>query len=275
MTAEGGEPFKAAADALTEEQHRALGARSPRLYIEAGPGTGKTTVSAQRFGVHRFDPEARSDVRAVVAVSFTRAATLTLARRVQRFWGREALSWPHQIVTLDAIMSDLLRDLLRAGVLRWPNGHVDLRVEDSWSAFGATLWNRTAYELTVQNGEVVVVSGFTDSGRVTVPTTISIPLLNDGICTHDDIRSVLEQAIDDPGIADFVRARLAARMRALIVDEVFDANDLDIAIIEFAVEAGVAVTLVGDPGRRCMCSAVPGLRSFPCCSTGRSSGGSR
>jgi DNA helicase-2/ATP-dependent DNA helicase PcrA len=36
-------------------------------------------------------------------------------------------------------------------------------------------------------------------------------------------------------------------MRGLIVDEVFDANDLDIAIIELAVDAGVAVTLVGDP----------------------------
>ena len=36
-------------------------------------------------------------------------------------------------------------------------------------------------------------------------------------------------------------------IRALIVDEVFDANDLDIAIIEAAIAAGVAVSLVGDP----------------------------
>jgi hypothetical protein len=36
-------------------------------------------------------------------------------------------------------------------------------------------------------------------------------------------------------------------MRALIVHEVFDANDLDISIIEAAIRAGVAVTLVGDP----------------------------
>jgi DNA helicase II / ATP-dependent DNA helicase PcrA len=36
-------------------------------------------------------------------------------------------------------------------------------------------------------------------------------------------------------------------MRALIVDEIFDANDLDIAIIEAAINAGVAVSLVGDP----------------------------
>ncbi|GAB2615287.1 hypothetical protein GCM10027269_84790 [Kribbella endophytica] len=37
------------------------------------------------------------------------------------------------------------------------------------------------------------------------------------------------------------------RGRALVVGEVFDAKDLDIAIIEFAVEAGAAVTLVGNP----------------------------
>jgi DNA helicase-2/ATP-dependent DNA helicase PcrA len=36
-------------------------------------------------------------------------------------------------------------------------------------------------------------------------------------------------------------------MRALIVDEVFDANDLDIAVIELAINAGVAVTLIKDP----------------------------
>ena len=36
-------------------------------------------------------------------------------------------------------------------------------------------------------------------------------------------------------------------MRSLVVDEVFDANDLDIVIIEAAINGGVAVTLVGDP----------------------------
>jgi DNA helicase II / ATP-dependent DNA helicase PcrA len=58
---------------------------------------------------------------------------------------------------------------------------------------------------------------------------------------------VLAQALKDATRADYVRRRLVATMRALIVDEVFDANDLDIAIIEAALQAGVAVTLVGDP----------------------------
>ena len=58
---------------------------------------------------------------------------------------------------------------------------------------------------------------------------------------------MLELALTDSRIATYVRERLGATMRALIVDEVFDANDLDISVIEMAVDAGVAVTLVGDP----------------------------
>ncbi|GAA2811798.1 UvrD-helicase domain-containing protein [Kribbella solani] len=236
-----------AGTSLTVEQRLAAGVLESRLFIEAGPGTGKTTVAAQRFGVHRFDPRARTDTRAVVAVSFTRAATLTLARRVKRFWGSRALTWPHRIVTLDTIMSDLVGDLLHAGLLRWPNGHKDLQVEDSWASFSGTTRNRTAYRLTIEHGQVVIRRYFTQSHHYTVPATVSLPLLDQGICTHDDVRDVLKQAIADPTVAAHVRARLATSTRALIVDEVFDANDLDIAIIEFAVEAGIAVTLVGDP----------------------------
>jgi DNA helicase II / ATP-dependent DNA helicase PcrA len=232
---------------LTEQQRLAIGTRTERLFIEAGPGTGKTTVSAHRFGVHRFESDARRDQRAVVAVSFTRAATLNLVRRVQRLWGRRAVTWPHRVVTLDTIMCDLAHDLLQAGLLRWPNGHMKLRIEDSWASFSGSTWNRTRYWFTVAQGLVQIHRGFVASPRSSVPATVSAPLLAEGICTHQDIRDVLELAIADPSIATYIRDRLGATIRALIVDEVFDANDLDIRIIETAVEAGVAVTLVGDP----------------------------
>lgn len=232
---------------LTKQQRLAVGTKSPRLFIEAGPGTGKTTVSAHRFGVHRFESVARSDPRAVVAVSFTRAATLNLARRVQRLWGTRTVTWPHRIVTLDTIMCDLVHDLLRAGLLQWPNGHTELRVEDSWSSFSGSVWNRTQYWFTLTRGRVQIHQGFVASPRSSVPATVSVPLLEDGVCTHQDIREVLQLALNDLSVATYVRERLGATMRALIVDEVFDANNLDIAVIEMAVETGVAVTLVGDP----------------------------
>ena len=39
--------------------------------------------------------------------------------------------------------------------------------------------------------------------------------------------------------------RLAETTRSLIVDEIFDANDLDLQVIELALSGGISVTLVG------------------------------
>lgn len=232
---------------LTKQQRLASGNMCSRLFVEAGPGTGKTTVSAHRFGVHRYELSALSDPRPVVAVSFTRAATLNLTRRVQRLWGPQAVIWPHRIVTLDTLMCDLLHDLLRVGILRWPNGHTELRIEDSWSSFSSSTWNRTKYGFKIDRGQVEIYNYFVPDSRSSVPATTSVPLLEKGICTHQDVRDVLQIAISNSIIASYVGKRLGRMMRALIVDEVFDANDLDIAIIEMAVGANISVTLVGDP----------------------------
>lgn len=237
----------ASAEGLTSEQRLAAATRLRNLYIEAGPGTGKTTVSAQRFGVQRFDPARRYDSRAVVAVSFTRAATRTLVRRAMRFWGRAVVQWPHRVVTLDTVIVDLVHDLLHEGLLKWPNGHTVLDVHDSWTSLASTTWNRTTYTINVQGDQIIITRGWRSSSQSSVPATVTLPLLKKGICTHDDIRAALEQALQDPAILAFVENRFRASMRALIVDEVFDANDLDIAVIETAITAGISVTLVGDP----------------------------
>ena len=243
-----------AVGALTDEQRLAAATSTRNIFIEAGPGTGKTTVSAHRFGVQRFAPQYRHDLRAVVAVSFTRAATYNLRRRVQRLWGPSALAWPHRVITLDTVMCDLLHDLLRAGFLVWPNqtdlwpeGQIALDVHDSWASFSGSTWNRTTYNLAVVDRNVRVERGFKPTASSSIPATETVPLLLRGICTHQDVRDVLEQALEIPAITDYVRRRLRSTMRALIVDEVFDANDLDIAIIEAAISAGITVTLVGDP----------------------------
>lgn len=243
-----------AIDDLTDEQRLAAASDATLLFIEAGPGTGKTTVSAQRFGVQRFAPAQRYDHRATVAVSFTRSATHTLRRRVQRLWGPTALVWPHRIVTLDTIVCDLVHDLLRSGLLSWPNTDrlwpdrlVKLDVHDSWAAFGAATWNDSHYVITVAAPAITIHHGVTHHSAATVPATVAIAQLKQGICTHQDVRDVLGQAMTDPKCAAHVQRRLLESMRTLIVDEIFDANDLDITIIEAAINAGVAVTLVGDP----------------------------
>lgn len=243
-----------AIDRLTAQQRHAAAAGEKNIFIEAGPGTGKTTVSAQRFGVHRFAAECRHDPRAVVAVSFTRAATYNLRRRVQRLWGSAALGWPHRIVTLDTIMSDLLHDLLREGLIDWPgsntlwtDGNVTLDVRDSWASCGGTTSNRSIYLIALHGKSVAIRTSFAASYANRVPAVNILPLMQQGICTHDDVRAVLELALKRPDCAVRIQERLGQQLRALVVDEVFDANELDIAIIEAAIAADVAVTLVGDP----------------------------
>lgn len=243
-----------AINTLTAQQKHASATSTTNVFIEAGPGTGKTTVSAQRFGVHRFAPRHRHDSRAVVAVSFTRAATYNLRRRVQRLWGIEALAWPHRIVTLDTIMSGLLHDLLREELIEWPDGktlwpdgEATLDVRDSWASCGGTTSNRTAYAVNLHGKTIVIRTGFTTNYANRVPAPNIVPLMKQGICTHDDVRSILELALKRTDCVTRVRERLGQQFRAIVVDEVFDANELDIVIIEAAIAAGVAVTLVGDP----------------------------
>ncbi|MEV0467234.1 UvrD-helicase domain-containing protein [Nocardia tengchongensis] len=243
-----------AIDTLTAQQRHAAATRQKNIFIEAGPGTGKTTVSSQRFGVQRFSAEYRHDPRAVFAVSFTRAATSNLRRRVQRLWGAEALAWPHRIVTLDTIMSDLLHDLLREGLVEWPgakklwpSGNVKLEVRDSWASCGGTTSTRSIYELGLTGKSLTFKEKFAEKFANRVPAVNIVPHMLQGICTHDDVRTILEHALTRPDYAARIQERLGQQIRALVVDEIFDANELDIAIIEAAIAAGVVVTLVGDP----------------------------
>ena len=243
-----------AIDTLTDEQRLAAATSRRNIFIEAGPGTGKTTVSAQRFGVNRFAAEHRHDSRAVVAVSFTRAATYNLRRRVQRLWGPGASIWPNRIVTLDTIMCDLLHDLLRVRLVvwpdtaaLWPDGNIVLDVRDSWASCGGTVSTRSVYTLGLARRHVQLRADFAPNWANRVQAVAVVPLMRQGICTHQDVRDILALALRDPESAARVRQRLGDTIRALIVDEVFDANDLDIAIIESAIAAGLAVTLVGDP----------------------------
>ncbi|MBT1098083.1 UvrD-helicase domain-containing protein [Streptomyces sp. Tu102] len=230
---------------LTSEQLIAAGTPRQRLYIEAAPGSGKTTVAAQRFGIQRF--HRNNDPRAVIAVSFTRSATAELRDRVLSQWGTAALAWPHRIVTLDTIVCDLLVHLLDTEHVRWPAGHRQLTVVDHWRVCLNTSWTRHE-PLVVLDGQHVVTRTATRARNESRPTTAAVDqALAQGLCTHQDTRRLLEMALSDPAIHDVLRAHLANTTRALIVDEIFDANALDLSLVRLAASAGLDVTVVGDP----------------------------
>ncbi|MEU0837319.1 UvrD-helicase domain-containing protein [Streptomyces sp. NPDC005969] len=230
---------------LTSEQLLAAASPHRLLYIEALPGSGKTTVSHQRFGLHRF---ARTiDHRAVMAVSFTRSATEEIRSRVIRHWGPSALAWPHRIVTLDTVLNDLLTHLLRCGYLHWPGGHKELEVLDTWRTHLSTA--RTTAKPVLRLVGTRVITSYQPEKKPNnhIRPADFVAAVSDGRCTHENVREVLQGALATGDIRDRVKTYFATTIRSLLVDEVYDANDLDVEIIRVAADAGLAVTLVGDP----------------------------
>ena len=231
---------------LTDEQVLAAGTPLSRVYIEAHPGSGKTTVAAQRYGALRYARTARPPGCGVVAVSFTRAATAELRRRVESTWGPTAVSGPHKIITLDTLVYELFRDLLHGGIVHWPNGHTDLDVIDSWAMHLQHFFTTAGVFVTLVDGRVIAQRR--QSERKNFPRLEHVMAgLQAGVCTHENVRTLLQQALALPGTRERLRDRLMRTTSALIIDEIFDANSLDLTIVEIAVEAGVPVTLIGDP----------------------------
>ncbi|MCX5203201.1 UvrD-helicase domain-containing protein [Streptomyces sp. NBC_00237] len=231
--------------ALTQQQLNAIGSPHRRVYVEAAPGSGKTTVSALRFGLHRF--AAPTDTRAVVAVSFTRSATEELRTRVTRQWGSASLRWPHRIVTLDTLLCDLLLHLLNEGVLHWPGGHTELDVLDSWRTALPTKPGRIKPVLQV-DGSHVIIRTVNESQTASHPSAMQFKkAVSAGACTHDNVREVLQGALTAGPARRTLISYFANSVRSLTVDEVFDANDLDRDIFSLAASASSSLTLVGDP----------------------------
>jgi len=232
---------------LTPEQLRAIASPAPRLFLEAAPGAGKTTVAAHRFAVQRWDEGRRTDSRGVIAVSFTRSATAELRERVRRLYGRTAAQRPHRIATLDTLIYDLLQVLLARGHVVWPGGHKELEVVDNWRALvdaPYSVW-QPAVRL---DGNRVLVDQTREAQRAARPDPSAVATkLAEGICTHEEVRAVLSEALKQTSMRDPLVEYLAMTARALIVDEVFDGNELDLAVVKLACAAGLEVTLIGDP----------------------------
>lgn len=72
-------------------------------------------------------------------------------------------------------------------------------------------------------------------------------VLNTGAVSHEDVRSILRAALQLDDIQRVAADWLSESYRALVIDEVYDADDLDLYIAYLAAEAGLSVTLIGDP----------------------------
>lgn len=237
---------------LTDEQTTASTSRERRLFIEANPGSGKTTVAAERYGIIRFAGSGRS-AKAVTAVSFTRSATGELTRRVRGRWGTKALAWPHGVMTIDSLVCEVVHHLLQQGCIHWPGDHVSLEVLDDWRGHSGYRWltagNNYRRVATLDPAARVVSIG----RRVIEPRfgfgnkqTFHDQLAR-GRGTHEDVRDVLLGALRRDDLKDVVAEYLASAVEHFVVDEVFDANRLDLGLVALCCDAGIPVTIVGDP----------------------------
>ena len=237
---------------LTDQQIDASTSEEERLFIEAHPGSGKTTVAAERFGILRYG-RASLGSRAIIAVSFTRSATSELYRRIRGRWGTNAITWPHGVMTIDRLVCDIVHHLLRIGNISWLGDHTTLEVLDDWRGHKGYRWLRPGgnYRRVVTldhkakvttKGERVTAPGFGFGSRDDLHNHLGLSR-----CTHEDVRSVLRAALNIERLEGEVLAFLQSSISHLIVDEVFDANELDLALVELACRADIGVTLVGDP----------------------------
>lgn len=234
---------------LTDEQKCAAATAATRVYIEAAPGSGKTTVAAERYGVIRYGGAANG--RGTVALSFARSARGELERRVRRRWGTEATRWPHKVWTLDSLHWAIVTHLLKTGVIEWPGGHTDLIVVDSWRGHAGS---RVLYPNSYQRVAALNAKRVTSRGVKVAETTFGYgnkapfeKMLAAGICTHEEIRQLLSIAVQRRESQAAIRDYFANSTKAVIVDEIFDGNLVDLRIVYLAAEAGIPTTVIGDP----------------------------
>ncbi len=235
---------------LTDEQVLAAAARDRLVNIVSAPGSGKTTIAAERFGFQRYLP---ADGRGVLGLSFNRAAIAELRSRVDARWGQDCVSVPHQVMTLDQLHVELLQRLLDAELVHWPNGLKELEVRDDYRGVEGFRFLRPPnnyLRVAALNTQRDVVSR---SRKVEQPTTgignvaAHDAILAAGIVSHEDVRSVLMHAMQESELREFAASWLASNYRAIIIDEVYDAAQLDLNVAYLAAESGLSVTLIGDP----------------------------
>lgn len=234
---------------LTDEQATAAASAKKLINVVSVPGSGKTTIAAERFGYLRYS---RSDGRGVLGLSFTRAAAGVLSRRIEGRWGSQCVTFPHRVMTFDQLHVHIMHVLLAEEIVQWPNSLKEIEVVDDYRGFKGHRWllagsYRRIAKLT--GGGTVVSKGT----RVQVPTSgigniaQHNAILDSGVCSHDDVRSILSHAFTAQHAVDFAKTWLSNVFREIVIDEIYDAAELDLHVARLGVAGALGISLVGDP----------------------------
>lgn len=245
-------------DALTNEQ-RHFAAHMSGAFVEACPGAGKTRTVVAR--VSRI--AATLPLRKGLAVlSFTNTAVEEFIRRCYANGIHPALRHPGFVGTFDGFLRQFfIAPGGIAGVAERPT------VVDSWDTLGVEVRLRGRNNFA---GPGAPLDRFDAATNTIDPLTIGHAGLRAHVVAHQaayeqvaaqrrrglrgrghlsaaDARVEALQQLENRGWSDALAAALAARFQEIIVDEAQDCNPLDLQIIGWLRDHGVAVTVVADP----------------------------
>lgn len=236
---------------LTDRQVVAAASDRPFTNIVSAPGSGKTTVAAERFGylVYQRIP----DRRGILGLSFTRSAVSELTERITARWGRSSLGLPNLVTTFDGLHVRVLHHLISGGFVQWPEGHAALTVIDEYRGLkGFRFREAGSYKrITACSTGGLVYSHYrrvSKNEHGFGGKQDHEAALEAGICSHEDVRWTLRSAVKNVhGVEDTIRAWFATNFRHIVIDEIYDADGLDLWTAAAAGSAGTEITVVGDP----------------------------
>lgn len=253
---------------LTDAQALAAATPDRLINVVSAPGSGKTTIAAERYGYLRYQA---GDLRGVLGLTFNRAAAAELRERITHRWGTNCIRPAHRVVTFDHLHVDLLIHLIKEKIITWQGVNTDsdrhddhkkeasqptdvlpLDVRDDYRGLkGFRFLEAGGYKrfATLNNNlSVVSISKMVKKYGVGIGIKeCHENVLKSGIISHEDVRSILKEALKFEEPRQFAADWLSKNYRALVIDEVYDADDLDIDIALLAVESDLSVSLIGDP----------------------------
>ena len=235
---------------LTDRQVVAAASERPFTNIVSAPGSGKTTVAAERFGY--LAHQQTQDPRGVLGLSFTKAAVGELSGRISGRWGHRTVGLPNLVTTFDDLHVQVMHHLLSTKLVRWPGGHSVVTVLDeyrgmkgfrfrepgSWKRFAACNDSGLVYS----DGRQVQGAGYGFGGVADHRAALAA-----GFCSHEDVRWTLRSACRLKGVEEAMTAWLTTNFRHIVIDEIYDADGLDLWTAGIAGSSGTEITIVGDP----------------------------
>jgi len=229
-------------------------------FVEACPGAGKTRAIVSRVQQISQGLPTR---KGVAVLSFTNTAVDEFKQRCFALDIDSALKHPGYIGTFDSFLRHFF--VLPGGI---PGTYARPHVVDSWDTLGideVRLSGTNAFA-----GPGVSLDRFNPFDNTINPDTINHAglkahvqankiayeriagsyrnaLRNNGNLSAADARIVALENLGQAGWSEALGQALSARFSEIIVDEAQDCNHIDLGLLEWLKECGIAVTVVCDP----------------------------